>query len=197
MSRMSAKNRSYYYPILIKRDGEHCHLCPKGAPEYRLVIDHIDNNNQNNQLTNLQLLCYSCNGKKNPRGTGKKLSSVCESQIATMSTRPASPEFLKNQKCEPQFRFWCIDILKERGSLTFDDLAYGGAEISNCSVDVAKKYLGKMCSIPGDLEIYKNEDDDTFVRLKSKNENRLARTTPKQDSNNVLSFDRHRSTAQK
>jgi len=196
MSRMSAKDRAYFYPILIKRYGEHCNHCQKAPPDYRLVIDHIDNNNQNNQLENMQLLCYSCNGRKNCRGPGKKQSSVCVSVRATMSTRPPSPELQKNQECEPIFRNWCNEIIQENKTLSYEELVNGGAEISNCSVDTAKKYLNKMCSITGAFDCYQNEQNTTYVRLKSKSENTLSRTTPKQDTNNVLSFDHQRTSAQ-
>jgi hypothetical protein len=40
----------------------------KKESDLLLLIDHIDNDNDNNDLDNLQLLCRSCNGLKNPRG---------------------------------------------------------------------------------------------------------------------------------
>jgi len=51
---------------IAERDGEFCRKCEKLPSEGQLIIDHIDNNNDNNSFDNYQLLCRSCNYKKNP-----------------------------------------------------------------------------------------------------------------------------------
>lgn len=72
MANMNQRMRSKLYPILIHKMGEQCVNCGIGLFELKelgkqeiLIIDHIDNNNANNAINNLQLLCRGCNTKKN------------------------------------------------------------------------------------------------------------------------------------
>ncbi len=64
---MNGIMRKKLYRIIAERDGEYCKCCGKLPSEGQLVIDHRDNNEKNNDLANLQLLCRSCNYLKNPR----------------------------------------------------------------------------------------------------------------------------------
>ena len=59
------------YAMLVKRDGERCKNCSCTSKERQLVVDHIDNNNNNNKLDNLQLLCRRCNFFKDSRPIDK------------------------------------------------------------------------------------------------------------------------------
>jgi len=72
LANMSKRIREKVYPLLVSRMGENCINCGSGLFELKelgkqeiLLIDHIDNNNSNNTLKNLQLLCRACNTKKN------------------------------------------------------------------------------------------------------------------------------------
>ncbi len=67
MSNMNGITRKKLYPIIVSRDGEYCKCCGVLSTEQQLVIDHKDNDNSNNGLLNLQLLCRTCNYLKNPR----------------------------------------------------------------------------------------------------------------------------------
>jgi len=64
---MNGPTRKKLYTRIAERDGEFCQKCEKLSSEGQIIVDHIDNNNSNNSFENLQLLCRSCNYKKNPR----------------------------------------------------------------------------------------------------------------------------------
>jgi len=80
---MNKKTHDKLYDIIAKRDGECCHFCEKKPPEHQLVIDHKDNDNSNNELYNLQLLCRACNYKKNPRRALDQCVSVSKKTTRT------------------------------------------------------------------------------------------------------------------
>jgi len=65
MSNMNGVTRKKLFPLIATRDGEYCRCCGALPDERQLVIDHKDNDNSNNNLTNLQLLCRTCNYLKN------------------------------------------------------------------------------------------------------------------------------------
>ena len=69
--------------IIAERDSECCKFCGRSPPEVKLVIDHKDNDNQNNYLDNLQLACRSCNYKKNPR----RPLAMCENKKSDSSNK--------------------------------------------------------------------------------------------------------------
>ena len=53
---------------VFKRDNFRCAICGKSGSEARLEVDHIVavSNGGENEMTNLQLLCFECNrGKRN------------------------------------------------------------------------------------------------------------------------------------
>ena len=63
--RFSTQQRAEFYKQLLERDGDCCQLCDTPAHEtpqaYGLQVDHIDHDTSNNDLSNLRLLCRSCN----------------------------------------------------------------------------------------------------------------------------------------
>jgi len=133
------------YDLIAKRDGDFCKMCHVPALKKQLVIDHIDNNNANNQLSNLQLLCRACNYRKNPRPP-----------VAT-SVRSGSEKILKiNQSKEPEFRKYVYEEVICRRNWTFETYVYAAAEKIGISPITAKRYLDKMCSENGALEIWAN-----------------------------------------
>ena len=66
---LNKRQRDFLYPQIVKKQGgEYCKGCGKSIDKIQenlLMIDHIDNNNSNNILDNLQLLCRACNIIKN------------------------------------------------------------------------------------------------------------------------------------
>jgi hypothetical protein len=144
MAKMNGRTRRILYNIIAKRDGDFCRMCHAPASERQLVIDHIDNNNANNQLSNLQLLCRSCNYRKNPRPP-----------VAT-SVRSESETILRlNQSKEPEFRKYVYEeLIRDERRFSFKALVNAGAEKIGISPVTAKRYLDKMCSDNGALEVW-------------------------------------------
>ncbi len=123
--------------MLSDRDGDHCAFCQTPATKKQLVIDHIDYNNSNNDMVNLQLLCRRCNYIRNSGKSG----DTCE--------RPKETEIEINRKKEPQFRKFVYDTLNKRGHVKPKDLINSGAELCEISTTTVKRYLDKMCSKEG------------------------------------------------
>jgi len=140
VSKMNGLTRIKFYNIIVERDGEYCRCCGVLAEERQLVIDHKDNNNKDNDLSNLQLLCRSCNYLKNPRGPVDE----CVSEYKSGAT-----EIQINQRKEPAFKKFVYHELNEYGEVSEHDLINAGAEDIGISPVTAKRYLDKMCSSRG------------------------------------------------
>jgi hypothetical protein len=161
MARMNKRNHDKYYRILCERDTERCFICHKTTDEVNLVIDHWDGDNSNNVLSNLHLMCQSDNIKKNSRGKGKMMSPVCVSVCD--EERIFSAEFKRNREAEPKFRHWIYDELRENNQMSFDDVLNNGAEYAGCSQEAIKRYLKKMCSREGIMQIMEDERKKWYV----------------------------------
>lgn len=162
---MNGQTRKRLYIDISKRDGEYCKCCGALGSERQLVVDHRDNNNYNNSLDNLQLLCRTCNYIKNPR----RPFDLC------VITDKSSTSLKISRSKEPEFRKYIYDKLDENGGREKDvglgkrTLINGGAETVGISPVTAKRYLDKMCSIAGDLKcdkgfwiMYKQPTDITI-----------------------------------
>lgn len=151
--------RRVMYSHIAQRDGDFCKMCTIPASAKQLVIDHIDNNNTNNLLSNLQLLCRACNYRKNPR------------QPVATSVRSGSETVLRiNQSKEPEFRKYVYEEVVRNGRYwSFKALVNAGAEKIGISPVTAKRYLDKMCSDNGALEIrsggIKFKEESTVIEI--------------------------------
>ena len=130
--------------IIVDRDGECCKFCGRSPPEVKLVIDHKDNDNQNNNLSNVQLACRSCNYKKNPR----RPLAMCVNK----ENNSRFDSISINQEKEPKFREYVYGEVQKTGSALWDDLVDAGAEFVGVSIETAKRYMRKMISKTGKLE---------------------------------------------
>ena len=166
MSRMNSRIRKKFYPLLVARDSEECALCGVIGNRSSLIIDHKDNDNSNNTIENYQLLCRSCNGKKNPRGKAKKQSTMREKEIDYLKTKESSAELAKSEKCKPMFKKWLKEVIKQYGTLGVPELVNAGAEKINLSQQTTMRYLQGSCSFEGDYEIY-TIDEKKYVRFKA------------------------------
>jgi hypothetical protein len=137
VSNMNGRDRKKFYELLIVRDDEKCNFCRILATEKQLVVDHRDNNNSNNKLDNLQLLCRRCNYIKNSRGP----VDTCE--------RPKKTELQINRTKEPQFRKYVYGELVKKNGVKPKILINSGAELCGISPTTAKRYLDKLCSKEG------------------------------------------------
>lgn len=140
---MNGPTRKKFYEQLCQRDGEYCRCCGIMAHERQLVVDHKDNNNGNNSLSNLQLLCRTCNYLKNPRN---QPIDMCERSRSETSLRV-------NRSREPAFRKYIYEQIIRHGSWPWKRLMISGAEKTRVSTITAKRYLDKMVSNEGTLEI--------------------------------------------
>jgi len=139
---MNGITRKKLYPIIASRDGEYCRCCGALPYERQLVIDHKDNNNSNNDLNNLQLLCRTCNYQKNP---ARPLDlCVREDEDET--------ELQKSRRLRPQVRQFVFHEVSERTEVPEKELLDGGAEEFACSQETIKRIVASMCSFRGILE---------------------------------------------
>jgi len=142
---MNGQTRKKLYSIISDEDGEYCRGCGKLAYEGQLVVDHRDNNNSNNSRENLQLLCRSCNYKKNPR-------RPVDSCVGEYESGDES-ELQNGKKNEPLFRDYVLCRLNEcqEKRIPEKELVYAGAEYVGNSPTTCARYLAKLCSSEGPL----------------------------------------------
>lgn len=141
VSNMNGPTRLKFYKMIVNRDGEYCKGCGALQFEKQLVVDHRDNNNSNNSLDNLQLLCRRCNYLKNPRPFDK---CVSESDNFILET-----EIQVNRTKEPQFKQYIAQRMNESKIIPQEDLIYASAERLDLSPVTTKRYLDKRCSSDG------------------------------------------------
>lgn len=157
VSRMNGATRKKKYKIIAGGSGEFCKMCGVSGQERQLVIDHIDNDNSNNELSNLQLLCRPCNYRKNPRPV-----DVCEREKE--QPEPLS-EIEINRTKEPQFKTYLAQRINEAETVPEHDIVYSSAEVCGVSPTTTKRYLLKCCSTEG---IYKRTmlGDTWYIKFK-------------------------------
>lgn len=182
MTNMNKKMRDYLYPLIVaKIYGEFCCECcadrwslSTSGKDDILLIDHIDNNNANNQLHNLQLLCRSCNTIKNhPRTTEPTI-------------RNAPPEFLagkRNYKLANKYVTGRLFDPKEHGAIVEADLIWDIAEYVDCSDTRARAYINKMCSKKhGLMTAEERPDGKVYIVWKTDEElDEIIKDTPKEE----------------
>jgi hypothetical protein len=139
---VNGPTRKKVYSFLVQRDTEYCKLCGVSGKDVQLVIDHIDNNKKNNNVTNLQLLCRRCNYFKNPR------------EPLDLSEREdeGETELQKSKRLRPLIRKFILHEINERTEVPEKDILDGGAEEFSCSQQTIKRILDGMCSFRGVLE---------------------------------------------
>jgi hypothetical protein len=146
---MNGNQRKKLHHRLIARDGPNCEICHVSELIRKPVIDHIDNNNRNNLLDNLQLLCRPCNYKKNPR-----LSERDSSDLSSENKSTGSASISINQEKEQKFRDFVYReiIFGERRNHSRKNIVNSGAEVVGISPITANRYFEKLSSFAGLLE---------------------------------------------
>ncbi len=137
---MGSYTRIRLYPEIIqKQGGEFCAGCgitPEQTNEKKLLINHIDNNNLNNMIKNLQFLCRACNRIKNPNRTGKPAANKTSE--------------ITNLRVEENWRAWVMDKVLKNSGYFVDEIIYSGAELFSCSPEtIRRRYLPKLTSTMG------------------------------------------------
>lgn len=163
MSEMNGNTRRRKYQEISKRDGEYCRCCGKLPYESQLVIDHRDNDSSNNSLNNLQLLCRACNYIKNPR---KRPDDLC---VNYKSNREHESCLSINKEKEPKFKEFIYKIIPQGCSIALKAIINSGAEEIGASPVTVKRYLDKMTSRSGKLEVWEL-DGVPMVMFKEKND---------------------------
>jgi len=172
MGNMNKHTHDILYPQVIKHQGaEICnnHDCPNhkkkswifGGKKLELVIDHIDNNNSNNSLENLQLICRSCNTKKNhPRTTEP-------------TTRNAPPEFIAGKKNIKKFTKYIYGRLEEpeaNGAVNYKDVVDDASNFIECTQQSVRNYIEKLKSKRHGLITTEDRNGELYVVWKNDDE---------------------------
>lgn len=152
MSNMNSRMRRKVYAYLKKKFGAYCQGCHALETEKKLVIDHKDNNNSNNNPDNWQFLCRSCNYIKNPRLREREPLDVCGGECDLFS-KPT--EISINREKEPKFREYVIQQVARNGPMIRRELVNTASERIGISQKTATHYLDKMCSYEGEYIIRK------------------------------------------
>jgi len=159
---MNSRNRAKIYKMLAERDGEMCRVCQIRGTSKTLVVDHKDNDNSHNLPENFQLLCKSCNAKKNPRG--KAVANVCVGVCE--EERPLPPEMIVNLRIESKFRGWVFEKVNTFGKIRYEDALNAGAEHVGASTETIKRYLRKMTSSEGMYSIVNDPHGYPYLHFK-------------------------------
>jgi len=182
--RWTPQLRAWAYRFLVARDGEYCILC--GESHCKLQIDHRNGNPNNNEPENLCLLCASCNKKLQcltPEQHKSLIKKRCAHNIrvreslcgntATVIARAeidytaGSVQMQANGRYEPQFREWLLDTIQKMGYFPLDDAMYSGAEVTGGSSETMQRYIKKMTSSKGVLELVTNERRQKVLKYKN------------------------------
>jgi len=156
MSNMNSRMRNTAYPYLKNMFGPYCRGCQALESERELVIDHIDNNNKNNNPNNWQFLCRSCNYIKNPRLKEREPLDVCVGGSKPFDT----PSEIKiNREREPLFRKYVEEEVKANVQVLEQELINSGAEKLGLSPRTTDRYLKKMYSSIGKLQRIKTKTE--------------------------------------
>ncbi len=164
---MNKRLRDKLYPVLIERMGENCVYCGVDlfilgelGKEPKLCIDHIDNNNANNSLKNLQLLCRACNTAKN-----------WARNMPEPNERNAPPELKRsiiNKKKVKKYVWGRLE--SENFSLKLDDLIDDLTEFIGNSQQANKNYIASMCSKRHGLLTTEDRNGETYLVPKNDEE---------------------------
>lgn len=142
---MNGRTREKKYCEIADIEGEYCHLCGVLSTERQLVIHHKDNNNSNNDISNLTLLCRTCNYNTHPRMAERPVA-LCESSNAYPTA--LSVNRMKERGC----RKYILEKMINNNSANYKRLIVSSAEFMNISPVTTKRYLDKMCSDEGILK---------------------------------------------
>ena len=180
-SRFQNNTREWVYLYLVARDGLRCFICGKKPTEKRrLEIDHADQNPENKQPQNLHLLCRACNLElrnmpasehvqiiakhtaKNVRESERKDDNENKKALKRiLEYEYGSSEMRASSYYESRYREWIIEQLKHNGLLPRKEAINSGAEFVGCSPITISRYLDKLTSFEGILQITK--DGSNFI----------------------------------
>jgi len=172
LTRLNSRQRKRIYKLLVDRDGEKCNKCGKKPPNEikKLVIDRIDNQGDYSDLNRLQLLCYSCNYKKNPRIKERKpLDDVSVSECVNVDPNEVKGMNLRekeelepkseieiNREKEPEVREYVKKRIRKESEAPWKDLIDSAAEVVDISPITTERHIRKLVSSEGEYEKVKS-----------------------------------------
>jgi hypothetical protein len=173
MSKMSSSNRNKYYMILVHIGAEECWRCGKVGNKKSLVIDHINNDNSDDNINNLQLLCRACNYLKNPRKIRMKNSVIPQSLLVDDDLPNAkSLELYRKEQYYPKFKKFLICLFDQYENVPVKEVINSGAMITSASTETVKRYLEVEASLAGEYKIVLLDNIKCLTK-KTKNDQRI------------------------
>lgn len=186
-NRFSTRQRGMIMNFLVERDGCYCLICKKHPPQVKLQIDHADNNPCNWDSPNLHLLCQQDNLILRDKTTHEHKWIINNyatanarermSRRVTESTNEVkekidydsgSAEMKANSYFETQFVQWVLEEMNRNEVLFKKEIINSGAHVVGCSQITAARYLDKLTSSAGPLEIIKHAMGSAAVRFREK-----------------------------
>lgn len=167
---MNKRIRDLVYPKLANTFGESCRNCNKDKfalkvlgfkPE--LFIDHIDNNNGNHSIFNLQLLCRSCNTKKNWSRDNNIEPNTRNAPLELQLSR-------SNKKKVFNYIMGEMDKRENNDRLLYEDLLDDLTCFIGNSQQANKNYIKAMCSKKHGLFTLEDMNGDLYLVPKNDNE---------------------------
>lgn len=161
MTDINPKINNKIYPGLAAIQGEYCRNCgklPKETPQNQLFVNFKDENQSNEDIANLQILCSECTSLKFFR----------EIPDLEFDNRTATPEMKKNIRMEPLFRNWLSGMVQLHHKIAVSEAIDSGAEYVDGSPETIKRYLKKLTSKTGNYRIVLGQRSTLFIEWKEK-----------------------------
>ena len=179
--------REWIYKYLAVRDGEKCLLCGALPGADPLEIDHSDANPLNNAPDNLHLLCKKCNlslRKVTPKEHLEMISIHSANNVRERERTHGNPATELAQTLidynsgsvpmqaakyfEVRFRQWVLDQVNRLGMIPKQDAVNSGAEVIGCSIQSIERYLVKLTSSAGALQVINSGNQILLMRREVK-----------------------------
>lgn len=157
MSNLNKKERDYFYPLLVKRDGEFCSYCMKTLSELNLpkLEVHEIVYERPLKIRNMRLLCHSCN----------HLEMFSKKIIKEM--RDYLPEHKISLEKRPIFLKWLSNYMAEHNwHIELDEAVNSGAYITGMHVQTIKNWIRPLISEEGPFIRWPNSlgTDSIYVK---------------------------------
>ena len=152
---MNSRMRRKVYAYLKKKFGAYCQGCHALETEKKLIIDHKDNNNSNNNPDNWQFLCRSCNYIKNPRLRERPLDMCVGEKVEEFDLFSKPTEISINREKEPMFVEYVFQKVSMNRMIDEKELINSGSYRIGISQKTAVRYMDKICSDDGEFKRYK------------------------------------------
>lgn len=195
MPKLHSKQAKKALQQVIAAFGRRCYIC--GRTDRPLELDHRNGDPTFNPMdgSNWGAACGPCNRAKGPlRGPGKRgirmrglLAAIIpgtnhregslesngegerkgEGEYEGVTVRMMSAEMKKNMECEPRFREYAVRVVRQLGEISMSDLVYAGSEYAGCVDQTGRRYLAKMLSLAGLLELFVSPAGVKMVRMKA------------------------------